>query len=271
MSDIVQSILSSEAQQPTGQPEATANQGENVNHSAEFLERFNKLASKEAALRKRDQEWRSEREQMAELRSRLERYEKLGKEDPESLLGEFGHNYDKLTERRLAGLESDEGKSIEQLKREFQEFKDSIVREKQEASKRVESEQLTQAMQNARAEIEEICKSDDYELIRTEENYDLVLDTAAEYYQATGKRISFEDAAKHVEAHLEKKLERILAAKKATSRLQPKGDDPSKQQPQPGQESFSLSSSLSGASRPTPTPVSEDDLRTAFWRAMGST
>ena len=268
MSEIVEQILQSQAQQPTAQAESQAQPGENQNHSAEFLERFNKLASKEAALRKREQESMRERDSYKSKVERLNRLEQLANEDPESLLGEFGLNYDKLTERRLSSLGGEQDKAFSSLQKEVQELK-AMLGEKEKANS---DAQNTQAMQAARAEIERICESDDFELIRINDQFDLVLDTAAEYFQATdGKVLSLVDAAKHVEAHLEQRLEKLQQSKKFTSRLQKSGEEPRQNSGQlPAESPRGLSNSLSGASRPAPTPMSEDDLREAFWRALGT-
>jgi hypothetical protein len=82
--------------------------------------------------------------------------------------------------------------------------------------------------------------------------------------------ISLEEAARHVEAHLEKKLEAILAAKKVAARLKPKDPDATEQGSQVAQdepEGRSLSTSMNASSRPS-LALSEDDLRQAALRAL---
>jgi hypothetical protein len=234
----------------------------------DFLERFNKLASKEAPFRKRDQDMRAERDSWKSKVERLERLEKLASENPDDLLNEFGLNYDKLTERRLTGLGGEQERMMSNLQKELQDIKSQL-----ESKKKAEDEQsVSRSLQEANAEIRRICDSEEFELIKTQEAYDLVLDVASEAFQA-GKHVTLQEAAKYVEAHLEKKLEALLSAKKVKARLEPK-EPPSElqQKEQFGmQQKPSLSSSqFSASSRPTPTPVTEDDLRQAFWRAMNA-
>lgn len=266
MNDIVASMLSeSQAQAPAeGTAEASAAPEQNGN---DFLERFNRLSAKEAAMRKREQEIKAERETWKSKVERLERLERLKDEDPEAALGELGLDYDKLTQRRLSSLGNEADKEIRQLKEELKAIKEGLTTEKQ----RAEQEATGQALQRANEQVRKICETDDYELIRSFDDYDLVLDTAAEYYRSTGKMVSLEEAAKFVEGHLEKKLEKILAAKKVAARQ-------TKLEPEPksdsfdgalshAQESRTLSSSMGSTSRPT-LAQTEEDLRQAALRAL---
>lgn len=276
MSDIVASMLSEVGQHLSADGLVSQDAGADTaakSNDTEFLERFNRLATKEAAIRKRDQEMRAERESMKAKLERLERFEKLGKEDPDALLGEFGLDYDKLTERRLSGLGGESSREFQQLKEELHSLKTSLQTKEAEQSERLKKEAEGEALQRANAEIRQLCESEEFELINSFESHDLVLDTAAEYFQATGKMISLAEAAKHVEAHLEKKLERILAAKKVAARQQKSETAPQdsladlmKGGSRP-RESKTLSSSMAGESRPS-LAQSEEDLRQATLRML---
>jgi hypothetical protein len=257
--------------EPTGQdPNAGSvqssepTQGKSVD--SEFLDRFNRMASKEAALRKREIEMKSERESWKQKVDRLERLERLKEEDPEAALQELGLNYDSLTERRLSSMGSEQDKLLSTMQKELQSLKSQL-----ELKEKSQQEQAAgQALQQANDQVRQMCESDDFELIRANEAYDLVLDTAAEYYHSTGKMVTLEEAAKHVEAHLEKKLEAILAAKKVAARIKPKEPDATEQASQVArdeQEGRSLSTSMNASSRPS-LAQSEDDLRQAALRAL---
>lgn len=233
----------------------------------EFLERFNKLSSRDAMLRKQQQEIRSERDSYKTKMERLERLEKLAQENPEDLLSEFGLNYDKLTERRLSSMGGEQDKVVSQLQSRLEQLEAKLS-----SQAKIEAEQkTTQSMQAAQSEIRQLCESDDFELIRSQDAYDLVLDVAAEAY-AKGRHITLAEAAKYTEAHLESKLERLLQAKKVTSRLSPKPQAEDTPEPQQvAQQSSSLNSaSFSASSRPAPTALSEEDLRQAFWRSYNA-
>ena len=233
----------------------------------EFLERFNKLSSREAMLRKRDQELRTERDSYKSKIDRLDRLEKLANENPEELLGEFGLNYDKLTERRLSGMGGEQEKVFNQMQSRLEQLEAKLSMQ----AKIEEEQKTTQSMQAAHAEIRRICESDDFELIRAQDAYDLVMDVAAEAFNS-GRHITLQEAAKYTEAHLEKKLEGLLQAKKVTSRLSPRKEDAEAQQTQeqvPSKPSIS-STSFNASSKPTPTALSEEDLRQAFWRTFSS-
>ena len=231
----------------------------------EFLERFNKLSSRDATLRKQQQEIRSERDSFKAKIERLERLEKLAQENPEDLLSEFGTSYDKLTERRLSSMGGEQDKVVSSLQSRLEQLEAKLSQQS-----KIEAEQkTTQSMQAAQSEIRKICESDDFELIRSQDAYDLVLDVAAEAY-AKGRHITLAEAAKYTEAHLESKLERLLQAKKVTSRISPKPKAEDTPEPQQAaQQSSSLNSqSFSASSRPAPNVITEDDLRQAALRAL---
>lgn len=268
MSEILQAMLSSQpAQAPEGamasqNSESTPHQGSNVDN--EFLERFNRLASKEAGLRKREQEIRAERDSWKSKVERLDRLERLKAEDPEAALQELGLDYDQITERRLKSFGGETDRTVQTLQKELQELKAQLQNKDQAA----EQERVGQELQRAHAEVRKICEADDFELIRANDSYDLVLDTAAEYFHATGKMVRLEDAAKHVEQHLEQKLERILAAKKVANRMKPPAPESERDMMGAGrQESASLSSSMASSTKPS-LMITEDDLRQAALRAL---
>jgi hypothetical protein len=265
MDSIVTAMVSEQQAQGEGAGSAAPQSAATSNIDNDFLERFNRLSQKEAALRKRDQEIRAERDSWKSKVDRLEKLERLKQEDPEALLSEFGLDYDKLTERRLSSLGSEPERELKTLKEELTSLKQMLAKKDEDA----QSEATGKALQQAHADVRALCEREEYELIGTFEDYDLVLDTAAEYFKATGKLISLEDAAKHVEGHLEKKLERILAAKKVAARNQPKPDPESSgiQGGSEPQESRGLSASMATSSKPS-VAFSEDDLRQAALRAL---
>lgn len=269
MSDILNAMLSSQADQAPANAEAAPQQAESSQPQAnsvnsEFLERFNRLASKEAGLRKKEQEMRAERETWKEKIDRYERLERLKAEDPEAALQELGLSYDTLTERRLKGFGSEEQKVVSNLQKELQELKQQL----QQKSQNEEQERVQSALQNANAQVRQICAADEFELIQANDAYDLVLETAAEFFQATGKMVPLDQAAKHVEQHLETKLERILAAKKVASRFNKSPEQSQELKVQSNaQESATLSSSLAGSTKPQ-SLMTEDDLRQAAMRAL---
>jgi hypothetical protein len=231
-------------------------------HENDWNDRFARLTLRERQLL-------NEKKQMTEKLKRIERLEGL-RDDPDALLREFGHSYDSLTERRLEKPKSVEQQMIEELKSEIADLKGF----KSEFQSRTQQEEQQRALQNLMSQVDSVISdSDDFEFIRTMGEQQLVIDTAAEFYKATGKKVDLNEAAKWVEKHLEDKFDGLAKTKKWSSRFSNNGQaDPSKgqaaveaasQNSARSGDTPSLSNSLSGSPSPGQSGPenSEDVLR----------
>jgi hypothetical protein len=224
-----------------------------------------------AKLTLRERQIMNERKAMQEKLKRLERLEAL-KDDPDSILKEFGHSYDSLTERRLEKPKSIEQQMIEELKAELQDLKGW----KTERTTREQQDEQARMMQALHAQVDTILQSDEsLEWTRHLGEQQLVIDTAAQFYAATGKKVDLAEAAKWVEKHLEDKYDGLKETKKWSAKYQPpSGQSAPSTTPQSAVEravaqsadrkgeTTSLSSSM--AASPTPAaqgPDSEEVMR----------
>ncbi len=181
----------------------------------DYLERFERLARRERDI----QAQKSRFKEVETKAEKLARLEKLVTDDPEAALAELGLTYSKLTERMLSKDPKDEAqRKVETLEQRLKH----IENEKEESKKAEEQRKQTEIMQSAKDEVKRVIgDSDDYEFIRKMNRYDDVLDTCIEYFNATGKYLSFEDAAVEVEKVLEEEYAPLFESKKFKSKLSP--------------------------------------------------
>lgn len=251
------------------QPQVVTGATENTPNATPDLE--NDWNDRFAKLTLRERQIMNERKAMQEKLRRLERLEAL-KDDPDSLLKEFGHSYDSLTERRLEKPRSVEQQMIDELRAELQELKGW----KTERTNREQQDEQARTMQALHAQVDAILQADEsLEWTRHLGEQQLVIDTAAQYYAATGKKVDLAEAAKWVEKHLEDKYDGLKETKKWSTKYQtPSGQSAPSSAPQAAVEraaaqsadrkgeTTSLSSSM--AASPTPSaqgPESEEVLR----------
>lgn len=182
------------------------------NIEGDYASKFAKLTAKESALRKQESELKQMREEFA-------RFKKLKQEanlNPESVLNEFGLSYEGLTKRMLDGGADDKYQTLEQrLAKIEQREKDFEAQEK----RRGEEETYAKAISHLQKFCEE--NADEYEFVRLHNAYDDVIDLAASYYRETGRYMNFDEAAKHVEKHLESEAEKLAQSKKLQAKFFP--------------------------------------------------
>lgn len=235
---------------PTGTPVSTevnsVPQARKPSVENDYAERFARLTSKESQLRKVEQELKEIRAENAKYRALKEQ----AKTRPESVLSEYGLSYGDLTTRMLEGGTDDKYQTLEQRLAKIEEQdKNKASLEQQRAEQEV--------YHKAIAHLQDYCdkNADEFEFIKLHNAYDDVLDLAANYYRETGRYMKFDEAARHVEKHLESEAEKLATSKKLQAKFFPKPAEPPAEE-KPNLPSRSLSNEGSSS---TPTP-GEDTL-----------
>ena len=212
---------------------------ENVNtQDVEFSRKFAALTRKEKEHREAVKAWETEKADMA---AKLQQYEDAERaqaqtkeelplnirlqRDPLGTLAEMGIGYDELTE-----LAINDGKLTPEM--QMKVLKDDITRsyEQQiknleerlnERDKQEEEAKYNTVVDNFKQEITEFIdtNSQEFSIIKSTGNEDLVYDVISEYYESEGKILDIADAAKEVEAHLNAQAEKILQIEKFASQL----------------------------------------------------
>jgi hypothetical protein len=219
MTDVLTDVTTNatETSEATSAATAAVNSEQNPARSdkvdTEYLQRFERLA-------KRERDMQSQRQKMQEIETkagRLERLERLATEDPEAFLEEVGTSYSKITAHLLNKSPQDEAtKKLQTLEQRLA----AMENEKAEREKQAESQKRDGILQAAKDEIKSVVDaSDEYELIRTMNRYDDVMETCIEYFNRTGKYLSFEDAATEVEKVLDEEYAPLLETKRIKSKL----------------------------------------------------
>lgn len=171
------------------------------------------FALKFATLAKQEAKLRSERERFKSLESEASEYNslrQLAKEDPKRVLEKFGLSVEDLVSRELSSLRDPKEVREEEITSKLSTLEKKLLeREQQEAEQKNQ-----QALQSQLGAIKSLVDtSDEYELISAGGDHDLVWETAVQYYQETGKFVDYSEAAKHVKAHLEEKMDKIAKTK----------------------------------------------------------
>lgn len=201
-----------------------------------FASKFAALSRKEKTLREQERNLQQTAQRLKAMETELKKMqeERNGadtslkarlKSDPLKVLAEEGLTYEELSERVLNDGNPTPQRMIEQMRSELQrEYKSELEALKQQIREKEENEQKKQyetAENNFKAELKQyIDGNEKYELTKANGAYDLAFDVAKEYYDQTGKVLSYEEAADLVEGHLEEEANRILQLKKIQSKIQ---------------------------------------------------
>lgn len=198
-------------------------------------DRFSFLAKKEAGIVRQRQELKSQMESISAQRSEVEKLrqeiEKANqrkgsyKTNPLAVLEDHGLSYKELTDFILNNntvstetqIKAIQEKLEESEKRRELDRKESLEREQQRAAARE-----AQVIEEFKGEIGSYLQreSDKFELTNLYDSADLVYDTVEEYFAKTNKVLSIPEACDLVEAYLEKQVEKSLATKKLSSKVQ---------------------------------------------------
>ena len=227
-------------------------------------DRFSFLAKKEAGIVRQRQELKSQMQSIAaqkaemdQLRQQLDQAnQRKGsyKTNPLAVLEDHGLSYKELTDYILnnntvsteSQIKAIQEKLEESEKRRELDRRESLEREQQRAAAHE-----AQVIQEFKGEIGSYLQreSDKFELTNLYDSADLVYDTVEEYFAKTNKVLSIPEACDLVEAYLEKQVEKSLATKKLSSKVQ-RTQDPNAT-PKPSATSRTLSNQQYTSSSPT--------------------
>ncbi len=221
-----------------------------------FSKKFAALSKKEKQIRQREAQLNAK---MAELESKLKGLEPKAepkkpniplerrlKENPLEALKEMGLSYEKLTELALndgkVSVEDRLELMREQLEERHRSEIEAIRNELMEKEKKVEEERYKEVIQNFMGELTSFVNNNaDYELIRANDAVPLVYEVIQQHHAKTGRILSNEDAANHVESHLLEEAKKLLKLKKLGYKEEPKVEK--KPAPQPAAPTLSNSNS----------------------------
>lgn len=242
-----------------GEQETLSPSGEQEQESQAGAKKEDPLSSRFAALAKREKSLVKMRQELAEEKARIEaekqeiaRYRQIyeeAKKDPRKLLQEVGWDYDRLTNAHLNDFEETPDREIKTVKEEIEALKAQLQAEKeamqkaQEEKSRQEHEfQIQQAKETIAQEIRSF--GDEFELINTFDEHEMVFETMMEHFKKTGRMMEVKEAATLVENYIEtQELERLAKTKKF-------------------QEKY-LKAQKEGAEKPAPSSVTLSNSNTA--------
>ena len=182
------------------------------------------LASRFAALSRREREVREQARAAKEAAKSLEEYERirgLAKSDPTKLLEHFGLDYDAVTRHVLEQVEGAGGAEAARIKKLEARIAE-IDAKREEITTRYERDQQSQVVAQHRAGLERLVAAggEKYELVaaRGGAALDEVQKLLPAYYEQTGRVLSDEEALELIEGELLKQerenLERLRGTKK---------------------------------------------------------
>jgi len=204
-----------------------------------FSSKFAALSRKEKELRNIEKELKAQQEayarQVEEFKQKNSKYEGFDsklKEDPFSVLTEYGLTFDKLAEMalndgkptpdmKISETEKKMLSKIEELERKIQEKEEKEL----ETMKKKEEEHFQSVVEEFIVSIEQTVSSDPdrFEFINAyPETIQDIFDLITETYNKEGKALDILEAADLVEAHLEQEARRIQNLKKLAAKQEPK-------------------------------------------------
>jgi hypothetical protein len=177
------------------------------------------ISPKFAMLAKEEKRLQEERKRLAEERKNPDfqeflEFKKLkgsAKQDPLAILEKFGLSYDELTDYVISGKHTKDP-SIRTLEEKIEKM-EREAREKEELQKKaLEESQLNNFKEQIKAKCLEA--NDDFELVNIWGAHNLVYSVIQEHYDKTEEVLPITEAAKKVEAYLEKESEKYQGSKK---------------------------------------------------------
>lgn len=176
-----------------------------------IVEKQRAIQQKEAEMSKRMAEWEAKERAWADR-------EKLWKDTPEKALEEFGHTYQSLTERVLAGGELTAADVEKRAMAKVKELEDRLENEKKaalEAEKARAEKESQETIQQYREDLAAFVtnKAEEYKLCALfDKEAELIYDTVDTYFQQNGKILSHDEAAGLVEKYFRKLVEEANGA-----------------------------------------------------------
>lgn len=236
--------MSEEVQQPEVQktPESaaavpTAEIPEKVEAIPKLSKELQTFLKKEADWRKREDSFKSRQAELeskiAEYESNLKNYrevEEYGKTDPEAVLKLLGWDYDKLTQWKFKNPGMPLPPVIDDLKNEIKTLKQQLEEKELNAKKKEEEQVYNSKLSDFKKGMREFIEknADEFELINKLGKTEEVAEYVMEYKKEHGKTLLAADAAREIEAKLEKEYGPLLNSLKSSKKFSTlfKGDVP---------------------------------------------
>lgn len=168
------------------------------------------LVQKQQEFQKQQQEWQKMKDELTARIKAMEEKENIWKTSPEKALEQYGHNYQTLTERMLAGGEM----TPAALEKKFNERFQTLEQQREAEKKAQQEEQERQTKEAANAAVESYKedlrgfiaeKGGEYKLVALfDKEAQTTYDTIDAYYQLHGKVLSHDEAASLVEKYFKK-------------------------------------------------------------------
>lgn len=172
-----------------------------------------------AMLAKEERRLQEERKRLSEQRKDPEfqeflEFKKLranAKQDPLAVMEKFGLSYDELTDYVISGKHTKDP-SVRALEEKLEKMERDAKEREEKAHKDLQEAQLNQYQEQIKAKCLE--KPDDFELVNIWGAHNLVYSVIQEHYNKTEEVLPIDEAAKKVEAYLEKESEKYQGSKK---------------------------------------------------------
>lgn len=238
----------------------------------ELLTERQAIAAEKAALAAEKESHGADKTKMQKLVSAVA----AAKENPMAVLQEAGITYDQLTKYILNDGKASPEDRIAELDQKIENERLERIRSEEArelAKQKADDDYIVGMIDEYRKETEAHISSDPaaYELILAYDAQNEVFSLIRDHFAATGKVLSPEDAAKQVEADLEKTIDELIKLGKVQAKLKPPEPEPKKTEP-PKTNVRPVPKTLSTkhVSAPTPAPANASLSRDErLKRAMG--
>jgi hypothetical protein len=234
-SQVTEPTINAESQAPKeGSPAIEAKPTEEPKQDTGVSSKFAALAKKEKAVRAKQSEIQSKEQALAEKEAKLaameakingfEEAKAQAKKNPLKYLQETGLTYDDIVQAQLNELQEDPALMEVKTKLDAMEKaqKDAELKAAEDEKRRI-AEEENKVYEGYKAKIKaHVSGKDEYELINTYNQHNLVFDTIRDFFDAKGRVISIDEAAQLVEKYLEGEVEQQLTRAQQLKRFQTK-------------------------------------------------
>lgn len=182
-----------------------------------YHEAFAKLTRREREIQRQAQEFKAEKHRIEQEIKELNEYKSLrekAKLDPLALTRHFGLDYKQLTNQILNDDKPTTDTEISYLKEQVEKLR----AEKQLEVQRAEQEKAEKTISSFKSDMVSYLESqgDKYELIKTFNAYDQVMNSVYEHWKETGEYLKVDEVADELENQMELEARKLLGLKKLT-------------------------------------------------------
>lgn len=223
------------SQQPAGAEAPPAAAAPEADHDLEWSRRFNQLSKREKMILEQARKNKEIEAKWEQQRLADEARAKKKKENPFDWLKEEGMTYEELTQFALSGGQVTPEERIAALEAKI--ANDEKARAEKEEAARVAAEAAEEngIKQKFVAKVSEfITGNPDFEIVAGygQEGVSMIYDVMEQYHdQNGGEMLTIEQAAKEVEAYLEKELEKVIKSTSKVKKFIPQFEQPNSDTP----------------------------------------